>query len=179
MTKISLAAVLVLAMMGTARAGGQAGTIGVGAEYGLRFGGAVGGGDDGMGGGGGSPGLGLASMNYDAGGFHTGAFLGFSDGGGDDDTSLAIGGRFFFHLHSGSMSDFSLGGNLGLVSIPTGGDDSASLVFLEPAMQIRLFPASNVALSFTVGIAIGLVDADGYGIEGQPTGAAGVHYYFF
>ena len=176
MTKTSLAAMLVLAMIGTANAGGQGGTLGVGAEYGLAFGGPTGAGG---GTGGGTPGIGLASMNYDAGDFHTGAFLGFADGGGDDDTAFAIGGRFFFHMHSGSMSDFSLGGNLGLVSVPTGMNDSASLVYLEPGLQIRLFPASNVALSFTAGIAIGLVDADGFGIGGQPTGAAGVHYYFF
>jgi hypothetical protein len=175
MTKTSLAAMLVLAMIGTAEAGGQGGTLGVGAEYGLRFGGPTGAGG-GMGGG--TPGIGLASMNYDACDFHTGAFLGFADGGDDNDTSFAIGGRFFFHMHSGSMSDFSLGGNLGMVSVDTG-DDRATLMFLEPGMQIRLFPASNVALSFTAGIAIGLVDADGYGIGGQPTGAAGVHYYFF
>lgn len=175
MTKTSLAAVFVIAMIGTAEAGGQAGSIGVGAEYGLAFGQprASGG-----------PmatsigGIGLASMNYDAGTFHVGAFLGFQDGGGNDDTDYALGGRFFFHMHSGSMSDFSVGGNLGMVSVDTG-TDRATLMFLEPGIQIRLFPASNVALSFTAGIAIGLVDADGFGIGGQPTGAAGVHYYFF
>jgi hypothetical protein len=175
MTKTSLAAVLVFAMIGTASAGGQSGSIGVGAEYGLAFGNAIGGGGTP---GGAIGGIGLASMNYDAGDFHVGAFLGFQDGGGDDDTDYAIGGRFFFHMHSGSMSDFSLGGNLGMVSVDTG-TDRATLMFLEPGMQIRLFPASNVALSFTAGIAIGLVDADGFGIGGQPTGAAGVHYYFF
>lgn len=175
MTKTSLAAMFVLAMLGTAEAGGQAGTIGVGAEYGLAFGNPISaGGTTGATVGG----IGLASMNYDAGDFHVGAFLGFQDGGGDDDTDYAIGGRFFFHMHSGSMSDFSLGGNLGMVSVDTGGD-RATLMFLEPGMQIRLFPASNVALSFTAGIAIGLVDAEGFGIGGQPTGAAGVHYYFF
>lgn len=175
MSKTSLAAILVLAMIGTAEAGGQAGSIGVGAEYGLAFGGAIG--DSGTPGTG-FGGIGLASMNYDAGDFHVGAFLGFQDGGDDDDTDYAIGGRFFFHMHSGSMSDFSLGGNLGMVSVDSA-NDRGTLMFLEPGMQIRLFPASNVALSFTAGIAIGLIDAEGFGIGGQPTGAAGVHYYFF
>ena len=174
MTKTTLAAILVLAMMGTASAGGQAGTIGVGAEYGLAFGNAVSTGTPGLSVGG----IGLASMNYDAGTFHVGAFLGFADGGDDDDTDYALGGRFWFHMHSGSMSDFSVGGNLGMVSVD-GVRDRTTLMFLEPGIQIRLFPASNVALSFTAGLAIGLVDAEGFGIGGQPTGAAGVHYYFF
>ena len=174
MTKTTLAAILVLAMMGTASAGGQAGTIGVGAEYGLAFGNAVSSGTPGVLIGG----IGLASMNYDAGTFHVGAFLGFADGGDDDDTDYALGGRFWFHMHSGSMSDFSVGANLGFVSVDNARDRS-TLMFLEPGIQIRLFPASNVALSFTAGIAIGLVDAEGFGIGGQPTGAAGVHYYFF
>ena len=174
MTKTSLAAVLVLAMLGTAQAGGQSGSIGVGAEYGLALGGTYAGG--GMGGG--TIGIGLASMNYDAGDFHVGGFLGLTDGGDDDDTHYAIGGRFFYHMHSGSMSDFSLGGNLGMVSLDSPADRT-TLLFLEPGFQIRLFPASNVALSFTGGIAIGLVDAEGFAIGGQPTGAAGVHYDFF
>ena len=174
MTKTSLAAVLVLAMIGTAQAGGQAGSIGVGAEYGLAFGSPVPSGVMG----GTIGGIGLASMNYDAGDFHAGAFLGFQDGGNDNDTDYALGGRFFYHMHSVSMADFGVGGNLGFVSVDTG-RDRATLMFLEPGIQIRLFPASNVALSFTAGLAIGLVDAKGFGIGAQPTGAAGVHYYFF
>lgn len=173
MTKTSLAAMWVLAMLGTAEAGGQGGTLGVGAEYGLALGPASAGTNSG---------LGFASLNYDAGDFHAGGFLAFADGGGDNDTVFGLGGRFFYHLHSGSMSDFSVGGNLGLLSVPEGGpggDGKNSLVFLEPGFQIRLFPASNVALSFTTGIAIGLVDADGFVVGGQVTGAAGVHYYFF
>lgn len=172
MTKTSLAAVMVLAMFGTASAGGQAGTIGVGAEYGLALGPASAAT---------TSGLGFASLNFDAGTFHAGGFLAFADGGNDDDTIYGVGGRFFFHVHSGSMSDFSVGGNLGLLSIPEGmgSNDNLSLVFLEPGIQIRLFPASNVALSFTTGIAIGLVDADGFVVGGQVSGAAGIHYYFF
>lgn len=173
MTKFSLAAVLVLAMIGTANAGGQAGTLGVGAEYGLGLGPASAAT---------ASELGFASANYDAGDFHVGGFLSFADGGNDNDTIYGIGGRFFYHVHSGSMSDFSVGGNLGLLSIPDAtpmSNDKQSLVFLEPGIQIRLFPASNVALSFTTGIAIGLVDADGFALGGQVSGAAGIHYYFF
>jgi len=170
MTKSSLAAVFVLALLGTAEAGGQGGTIGVGAEVGLRLQ---------------NSGLGFLSMNYDAGDFHVGGFLAMADGGGDDDTLFGIGGRFFWHLHSGSMADFSIGGNLGLLSVPPGGGgptpggDRSSQLYLEPGIQIRMFIASNVALSFSAGISIGVVDADGFALGGQTTGAAGIHYYFF
>jgi hypothetical protein len=71
-------------------------------------------------------------------------------------------------------------------------DERDTHMYLEPSFQIRLFVASNVALSFTAGLVIGLVDAqDNYGISlGAPsiggsnsgagivTGSAGVHYYF-
>ena len=51
-------------------------------------------------------------------------------------------------------------------------------LFLEPGVQLRLFLASNVAISAATGIAIGLVDADGVAITGQ-TITGGIHYYFF
>ena len=60
-----------------------------------------------------------------------------------------------------------------------------TLLFIEPAFQIRAFLASNVALSFTGGFSIGAADASDLviggqvtGIDGQVTGMAGVHYYF-
>jgi hypothetical protein len=171
MKKTSLAAlVLMLAAIGTAEAGGQEGSIGVGAEFALS---SVPGSATGP-----SVGVGGASLNYDGGAFHVGGFLSFSDAGGDNDTNYGIGGRFFYHVHSSSMSDFGIGGTLGLISLDTPGD-RASLIYLEPSAQVRLFIASNVALSFTTGIAIGLVDADGFVLGGQPTGSAGFHYYFF
>ena len=182
MIKTSLfAAMFVVGVAGAAHAGGQTGSIGLGAEYELN-------------------GIGGASLNYDAGKFHVGGFLGFFDPPGPDNTVVEIGGRFFYHLHSTAMSDFSLGANLGLASVPvtTGMGANAmtnrdSDVYLEPAFQIRLFVAPNVALSFTGGLVIGLVDASGTAITGQGvgsslsvnganvglTGGAGVHYYFF
>jgi hypothetical protein len=172
-----LVAVVLAASAGVASAGGQTGSIGVGAEYQLS-------------------GLGGASLNYDAGQFHLGGFFGFFDPQGPDNTVLEIGARFFYHLHSTAMSDFSIGGNFGLASIPAGGmanNNRDTDVYLEPAFQIRLFVASNVALSFTGGLTIGLIDAggasvQGQGISGSPgfdpvgvgfSGGAGVHYYFF
>lgn len=173
MMKTSLfAAMLVLAAASSAQAGGQAGTIGLGAEYQLS-------------------GAGGASLNYDAGEFHVGGFLGFYDPDGGDNTTFALGARFFYHVHSTAMSDFGVGGGFGLVSAPAPMDERASLVFIEPGIQTRLFLASNVALSFTAGIVIGVVDAGGVAITGQGTGGtefgsgigfsggAGVHYYFF
>jgi hypothetical protein len=169
-----LAAVILAASAGVASAGGQAGSLGVGADYQLS-------------------GLGGPSINYDAGQFHLGGFFSVFDPAGEDNTLFEIGARFFYHLHSTAMSDFSLGGNFGIASGPNPGmpNDRVTDVFLEPAFQIRLFLASNVALSFDGGIAIGLIDAGGAAVSAQGisgtrefdrfgfTGGAGVHYYFF
>lgn len=170
------AAVLVMAATGAAHAGGQEGTVGVGAEYQIN-------------------GAGGASVNYDAGTFHIGGFLGFYDPEGANNTTFDIGGRFYYHVHSTAMADFGVGVGLGFVSLPPppGSNDRVLGVFIEPSVQTRLFLASNVALSFTTGLVIGVVDAGGVGVTGQGiggsivdlgagvgfTGGAGVHYYFF
>lgn len=175
MKRTLLAVSFVLAVTGIAQAGGQSGSIGVGAEYQLS-------------------GAGGASLNYDAGSFHVGGFLGYRDpanGGGNDQSDVYFGARFFYHVHSTAMADFGLGAGLGIISDGyemMGRNERATLVYLEPAFQVRAFIASNVALSFTAGLMLGLVDASdpapgGYGdgilIGGQPTGLAGIHYYFF
>jgi hypothetical protein len=153
------AAFLMLAAAGVAEAGGQPGSIGVGAEAQLS-------------------GLSGASMNYDAGDFHVGAFLGFHDPGGPDDDALVLGGRFFYHLHSTTSSDFGLGGTIGIGSQNSPGD-RLTLLYLEPGFQIRMFLASNVALSFNAGVSIGVMDADNVDLGGQLNAGAGIHYYFF
>jgi hypothetical protein len=159
---ITLAMLLVAAAGDAATAGGKEGSVGVGAEYGLN--GETGG----------------LSLSYDGGRFHAGGFLGFIDGGGDDDTDFTVGGRFYFHLHQTAMSDFGVGGGVGFYSEdqPLDADRQARLYF-EPGIQFRAFVANNVALSFTAGLSFGLVDANGATINGQITGLAGVHYYFF
>lgn len=182
--KKQLAAVFVsglaiAALSGTASAGGSKGAIGVGAESSL---GAVSLFD-------GDPvasrllsvGISGLSINYDAGQFHAGGLLGFVDGGGDDDTFVAIGGRFYYHIHSTAMSDFGIGGNVAMGFFDDGNDDNDNDTFmlLEPGIQTRAFVTSNVALSFSAGLTIGLLDANGVAVSAQPTGAAGVHYYFF
>jgi hypothetical protein len=144
---------------------GSAGSIGVGAERGLRAGIS-------------SDVAGL-SGNYDAGPFHVGAFLGFLDGDGDDDTSVLIGGRFYYHLHQTAISDFSVGGSVSVSSLENTAGDRDTQLFIEPGFQMRAFVAANVALSFTGGLSIGVVDASGVELTAQPTGSAGVHYYFF
>jgi hypothetical protein len=180
MIKTSLfVGIAVAALAARADAGGAPNTIGVGAEDELS-------------------GLGGASLNYDAGQFHLGGFIGYADDG-NNNSDFEIGGRFFYHLHSTAMSDFSVGGGLGLASdkraAGMGGTMTtrATFVFVEPSFQIRLFVASNVALSFTGGITIGAADAQGYGLTAQGVGGgsfsvngnvgflggAGVHYYFF
>src|ERR1041385_7211278 len=124
MTKTCLfAGLLVLTAAGVAHGGGQSGTIGVGAEAQIS-------------------GVGGASINYDAGDFHVGGFLGFHDPGGRNDDELLIGGRFFYHLHSTAMSDFGLGGTLGIASQNNPAPvDRQTLLFIEPGFQIRLFLA--------------------------------------
>jgi hypothetical protein len=164
--KKNLMLVSVLAVLGlgagTAFAGGSEGSIGIGAEAQI-----VGG-------------LGGVSGNYDMGQFHVGGFLGFADDG-DDNTAIALGGRFYYHLHSTAMSDFGVGGSIGLGLLGDGSDatEDPTLVFIEPGFQIRAFVASNVALSFTGGLSLGLADADGIVVTGDLNAGAGVHYYFF
>ena len=126
-----LAIAVIVAAPGSAHAGGQAGAIGVGAEYQLS-------------------GIGGASLSYDAGNFHVGGFLGIDDPPRPSNTSFEIGARGFFHMHKTAMSDFGLGGSFGLASIPDtmgGMPNRLTAVFLEPSFQIRLFLAANVALS--------------------------------
>lgn len=179
---ITFAAALAVAGTGRAYAGGQANSLGIGAEFGL----------DGETGG--------ASVNYDAGLYHVGGFLGFKDGfdGNEDnsnDTSYTIGGRFYWHLHKTAMSDFGIGGGLGLFSAPgvngtpPGSGDRVYRFYVEPGFQIRLFVASNVALSFSAGFTLGFVDTEGVSFGapsigtaagfGAVNGSAGIHYYFF
>lgn len=160
----ALSLALTAALASPALAGGSSGSIGVGAEYTLN-------------------GIGGVSVNYDAGMFHAGGFVGYYDNGfGDPDADvLDIGGRFFWHLHSTAMSDFGVGGGLGLQFIdPEDPDnDEATVLEVDLGAQVRAFVASNVAISGTLGLAILGADADGLGFTGDPLGAVGLHYYFF
>jgi hypothetical protein len=160
---ISFVFLATVAVTGSAWAGGSPNSLGVGAE-------AVFTGDDGIGG---------ISANYDMGALHFGGYLGIADPAGADNTSLQLGGRFFYHVHSSAMADFGVGGTLAYANVPAGGGEKADLVYLVPGFQIRAFVASNVALSFSSGIALGLGDADGVALNGQLTSSAGIHYYFF
>lgn len=165
--KVSLAAVAaVAALTGTASAGGSPNTFGIGAE--AMF---ANSGDD----------IGGISANYDFGDFHLGGFLGVDDPAGANNTRLELGVRFYYHLHASAMADFGVGGTLAYANTPVGGasDEKNDEVYLAPGMQLRAFIASNVALSFTAGISLGLGDADGVSLDGRLTGGAGVHYYFF
>lgn len=166
LTFTSIAMVLVLGA-GSAAAGGSASTFGVGAEQTLS----------------GVEGTGM-SISYDAGKFHAGGALSFRDESGSNNTDIGVAGRFFWHIHSTPMSDFSIGGNLGMLfdnePDPQPDGSSATLIFLEPALQVRAFIANNVALSATAGISIGLGDTSGnVSLGGQLLSSVGVHYYFF
>jgi hypothetical protein len=153
----------VLATTSPALAGGKEGTIGVGAEYGIN----------GFAGGG--------SVNYDAGLFHVGGFLGLHQDEDDDEADYTFGARFYYHLHDTPLSDFGIGGMLGFYSDDNAniGGDRLSRLFIEPGVQFRAFIATNVALSFTVGLSLSLADGRGIDLDGQLQGLAGVHYYFF
>ena len=163
MLKTTLVAAVLVTASSVAHAGGQEGSIGVGAEFMI------------------APfGVGGASLNYDAGAFHVGGFLGFTDLDGPDNTDVAIGGRFYYHVHSTAMSDFGIGGGLGILSLDNMmGNDRTTGLFLEPGAQIRLFLAANVAISATVGVSIGTMDAGGNVIVTGQTIGGGIHYYFF
>ena len=173
---------LVLALATTpAFAGGQADSLGIGAEYMMN----------GLSGG--------ASVNYDLGKIHFGGFLGFYDNGnemGNDTTDYTVGGRLYYHVHSTAMSDFGVGAQLGFYSDESrngaGETSRNTYLYLEPGVQIRAFVAANVALSFGVGVIIAASDDDGFAIGGgnigrgrngsigdSVTGSAGIHYYFF
>lgn len=158
-----LASLLIMGASGVAAAGGSPGTIGVGAEFQLS-------------------GFGGASVNYDAGDFHVGGVLGFHDPEGDDNTEFGLGARFYYHVHSTAMSDFGVGGSFSVINVPgpTPADPDArdTGVFIEPGVQLRVFLASNVAVSATAGLSIGVVDASGVDVTGQ-TITGGLHYYFF
>ena len=162
LTTSLVSAALLVGAATPAIAGGSEGSIGVGAEAQMS-------------------GLGGVSGSYDMGMFHVGGFLAFADSEGDDNTDLSFGGRFFYHVHSTAMSDFGVGGSIGLLFTGDGDPDTdnPTILIFEPGMQIRAFVVSNVALSLTAGIAIGLADAEGVVLDGQLTGGAGVHYYFF
>ena len=80
------------------------------------------------------------------------------------------------------MAEFGIGGGFGVGLVGDrmpGMDNNATLVFIEPGFQIRAFVASNVALSFTGGLTLGVADAEGVAVNGQLNAVAGVHYYFF
>lgn len=165
MKHISSAAIIVFAILATARsasAGGVAGSIGVGAEFDIR-------------------GAGGLSANYDGGRFHAGGFLGYFNPAGDNNTEIDVGGRFFYHLASTASSDFGLGGLIGIQNVPNG-PDRASILIIEPSFQIRVFIVPNVALSLTAGMEIGTAvsgpSADELNITGNIIGQGGIHYYF-
>ena len=169
-TTTLLAALLstsIIAVPTVAMAGGQASTLGIGAEYLLGSAGDAGG-------------LGGLSASYDTGKLHVGGYVQLTDSAGTDNTSFGLGGRFYYHVASRINSDFGIGGGLGFLNVQVPGPtDTLNLIVLEPGFQIRTFLTDNVAVSFNAGISIGLGDADGFSLTGNTVGGAGLHYYFF
>jgi hypothetical protein len=160
MKKTLFSLLLLCGVPATAMAGGSAGSIGVGAEVS-------------------STGAADLSVNYDAGAFHVGGAIGYSDDRLDGPQSnLRVGGRFYYHLHATALADFGLGAEL-YIDTQDAGEDNFTEVEILGGFQIRSFISTNVALSFTGGLVIGTSDGDGLALGGTPLGVAGVHYYFF
>lgn len=165
MTKILTCSVLAAALLAssTAMAGGSKGSIGVGADIPLA--GGV---------------LPEASVDFDGGAFHVGGGLGIQNPEGPNNTEVDFSGHFWFHVASTAMSDFSVGGDILFQSIGNGPANGTSTdVFLDPGAQIRAFLASNVALSLTIGLSVGVGDNTDLFFGARPTADAGFHYYFF
>lgn len=169
MKTILFTSMCLLGSVAIAHAGGKEGTIGVGIESQLATTGVAG--------------FDALSLNYDAGKFHVGGFIGYDDPAGGGNTFFEIGARFFYHVHTSPMSDFGVGGSIGIALDPfVDGMNNAGHhddVYIEPAFQFRAFITPNVALSFTGGLIIGTVDTSGVDFGGNVEGLAGIHYYFF
>jgi hypothetical protein len=120
------------------------------------------------------------SVAYDAGPWHLDSMLGITKEDGPDPAdrrpSIDLGGRFWFHLHKSANSDFSIGAGLGYEHH---GPSTADVLSLEGGALVRAFIASNVALSFSVGLGIQTVDVSRVVLGGQFIGGAAVHYFFY
>ena len=166
MTKILSCSLVAAGLLvsSSAFAGGSKGSIGVGVNLPLA--------------GGSLPSIGV---QFDGGQFHVGGAFGAQNPDGGDNGSVDIMGDFYFHVASTAMSDFGIGGNV-VINMDNLGDpssDNTTNIFLEPGFQIRAFLASNVALSLTIGLSVGVGDNTDLFFGARPTADAGFHYYFF
>lgn len=123
------------------------------------------------------PAPGGLTLVYDPGPWHIDAMLGLLSQNG---SQLSLAGRFMFVVHRSSAADFSLGGGLGLIRDGRGPGDDRNNFHLEGIAQIRVFLASNVALSTAVGLGVGIVDGgdDLFAVGGQYLGSMGLVYFF-
>jgi hypothetical protein len=128
------------------------------------------------------------SLAYDAGPWHVDSMLGLVKPGAGVRANFDLGARFWYHIHSTANADFSVGGGLGYIRIGNRAPASATTgIFIEAGGQIRVFLASNVALSGSLGLSIATADFEAYGLGGQllagqsfAAGAGfGLHYYFY
>jgi hypothetical protein len=120
------------------------------------------------------------SVAYDGGPWHFDTMLSLTKNDGDTPAerrpSFGLGGRFWFHLHKAANSDFSVGGGLGFEHE---GPSKDAIVSLEGGVLLRVFLASNVALSASAGLGVQTADRSFVTIGGQFIGAAAIHYYFY
>ncbi len=114
------------------------------------------------------------SFTYDAATFYVDGILGLTSGFSDQ---FGIGGQFWYVMHASDSADLSVGGGLGIAD---DGDDDTD-IHLQGGVKIRLFLASNVALSSVIGVSF-IFDDDETGqdvfVGGQSLGSMGITYFF-
>jgi hypothetical protein len=94
-------------------------------------------------------------------------------------TTFELGARAFYVLHKAKTADFSVGGGLALGILAPKAGDTAVRVGIDLASQLRVFIASNVALTGTVGLGFSFGKGNFvFGLAGQLIGALGIIYYF-
>jgi hypothetical protein len=98
----------------------------------------------------------------------------------DSNTAFNFGARFLWVLHSTARSDIGAGAGVGVSHLERDGPANDDTLFhLEGLVQIRVFLASNVALSGSLGLGLVAGDGDtGLLIGGQLSGIFGVAYFF-
>lgn len=122
---------------------------------------------------------GAAALSYDMGNFRVDGLLYMLlvSNNNNTRTAFALGARAYYKLHSTSKADFSVGGGLALGLVDAG--DTDLRLGLDGGIQIRVWLASNVALTASAGIGFSVGDDPFvFGLSGQLTGGFGLIYYF-
>ena len=103
-----------------------------------------------------------------------------------DNTCSSIGGRFYYHVHSTAMSDFGLGGSLGILEPPAGGvaeQRSATPTVPRAGLPDPRVPRGERRDSARpdrhLDRSSSMRQSASTDRPVRPSPAAGIHYYFF